>query len=86
MLQVRDHITCLPEGIVLMIEYGSFLIRIWRTIGTDPADRESGWKSEMDHIQSGHSWSFNSIEELFAFLQEFSEVSENLERIEEQIQ
>jgi len=63
------------------IEYTSFLIRVWRE-PTPPhsASRpelggsEGGqggapdWQGEVEHIQTGERWSFNSLDELLGFL------------------
>jgi len=49
------------------IQYASFLIRLWRQAGM--RDDEPGvWRGEVEHIQSGKSWIFNSLVELKEFL------------------
>jgi hypothetical protein len=49
------------------IEYASYLIRLWREkpqVVTLPA----AWQVEVEHIQSGQHWSFDTFEELISFL------------------
>jgi hypothetical protein len=50
------------------IEYASFLIRLWRESGGDAEAPPAGWQSEIEHIQTGERWSFNSLEQLLDFL------------------
>jgi len=44
--------------------YSSFLVRVWFE-GEEQWD--TGWQAEVQQIQSGESWVFNSREELLAF-------------------
>ncbi|MFW6136165.1 MAG: hypothetical protein ACOC7N_05030 [Chloroflexota bacterium] len=50
------------------IEYASFLVRLWRQVGGEPLDSPLDWHSEVEHIQTGECWSFQTLEELFDFL------------------
>jgi hypothetical protein len=50
----------------MTLEYASYLVRLWRD--QDPASRESNWQGEIEHIQSGERWMFESVDELFTFL------------------
>lgn len=52
----------------MSIEYASFLIRIWREVGGDPVSLSTGWHSEIEHIQTGERWSFDTLEALLDFL------------------
>ena len=49
------------------VEYASFLIRLWRQTGLDVAGNRFDWQSEVEHIQSGQTWTFASLEALMAF-------------------
>ena len=70
-----------PVGMGLCFQYASFLIRLWhsanREDGVDP-----GWHSEVEHIQSGETWSFCSIDELEAFFRQKATQPQGLEWIE----
>jgi hypothetical protein len=52
---------------VAKIHYASFLVRLWRTIGRLDGAPDS-WLGELEHIQSGRLWNFNSLHELEDFL------------------
>jgi hypothetical protein len=47
------------------LEYASFLLRLWRQRGHGRADR---WRVEVEHIQTGEHWSFDSLDEMLAWL------------------
>jgi hypothetical protein len=70
-----------PAGMSVRFQYASFLIRLWRSAyreeGVDP-----GWHSEVEHIQSGETWSFSTIEELEAFFRQQATQPQGLEWIE----
>lgn len=50
------------------LEYASFLIRLWREVDQDPSVARCGWHSEVEHIQTGERWSFDTLEALLDFL------------------
>lgn len=52
------------------IEYASFLIRLWRE--QDPAGSQSGngWHIEVEHVQSGQHWIFDTVDGLTDFFAE----------------
>jgi hypothetical protein len=50
------------------IKYGSFLVRLWRQTVQNGLHIPNGWRSEVEHIQSGNTWSFDTLEELDEFL------------------
>ena len=52
--------------------YLSFLIRIWSTERGEKLSDSNVWQCEVEHIQTGRRWSFDSIEELYNFLQLFT--------------
>jgi hypothetical protein len=52
-------------------EYASFLIRCWSQLET--AETCTGWQGEIEHIQTGHTVSIKSLEELLAVLHEWPE-------------
>jgi hypothetical protein len=53
--------------------YISFVVRMWRD-KTDPsAEPRIDWRSEVEHIQSGQRWTFNTLDELLDFLRQWME-------------
>jgi hypothetical protein len=58
------------------IQYASYLIRLWRLYEQDSASVE--WQSEIQHIQSGKTWNFQTIAELEAFLHQRAREPEGL--------
>jgi len=48
--------------------YVSFLIRMWREGGEHAAGAYSGWRSQLEHIQSGRRWNFEDLDDLLHFL------------------
>jgi len=50
------------------IEYASFLIRLSRQTNLDSHGQTTEWNSEVEHIQSGKCWTFNSLDDLLVFL------------------
>jgi hypothetical protein len=55
------------------LEYASFLIRLWREANPDPYAPPAGWRGEMEHIQSGQSWTFDNLDEMLIFLRRQAE-------------
>ena len=56
----------------LTLNRHSFLVRIWRE--TDDAR----WQGSIEHVRTGESLAFHSLEELSAFVQRWEEDSEQL--------
>lgn len=50
------------------VEYASFLIRLWREVGRDQPSPTSDWHSDVEHIQTGEQWKFDTLEGLLSFL------------------
>jgi hypothetical protein len=48
-----------------MDTYVSFLVRMWRD-GLE--DGPAGWQGELEHIQSGQRWAFDSLDEMHHLL------------------
>jgi len=46
--------------------YVSFLVRLWREPASELPERTAGWQGEVEHIQSGRRWKFDSLDQLFA--------------------
>ena len=46
------------------IAYLSFLVRLWREPVPGGPEVESGWRGEVEHIQSGRRWTLQSLEEV----------------------
>jgi hypothetical protein len=47
--------------------YLSFLIRMWTEQSKSPADAD--WQGEVEHIQSGACWRFDTLSAVLRFLQ-----------------
>lgn len=54
----------------MLIEYASFLIRLWREAGDNATAPLTDWRSEVEHIQSGRRWTFGTLDELLDFLRQ----------------
>jgi hypothetical protein len=50
--------------------YASFLIRLWREVSTDATAPIADWQGEVEHIQSGQCWVFDTWDKLLVFLGE----------------
>jgi hypothetical protein len=50
------------------IQYASFLIRLWREESAEPVSTPIDWHSEVEHIQTGEQWEFDTFEGLLTFL------------------
>jgi hypothetical protein len=50
------------------IQYASFLVRLWRLHERSGNGILAEWQSEVEHIQSGNTWKFHSLEGLETFL------------------
>jgi hypothetical protein len=57
----------------LPIEYTSFLIRLWRETNPEAQTPPADWRGEVEHIQSGQRWTFNTLDELMDFLRQHAE-------------
>jgi len=55
------------------IQYASFLIRLWREAAADPAEVTADWHSEVEHIQTGERWSFDTLDAMLGFLRRGTE-------------
>ena len=52
------------------VEYVSFLVRLWREVNVSSKAPAPDWHSEVEVIQTGQRWTFNSIDELLQFLRQ----------------
>jgi hypothetical protein len=52
------------------IQYASLLIRLWREGNPERASTSINWHSEVEHLQTGDCWSFQTLDELLGFLRE----------------
>lgn len=68
------------------IEYASFLVRIWRHRGGDSSGLPTEWHSEMEHIQTGEHWEFETLQDLLDFLRRKAEPRQALTSPLEQLQ
>jgi hypothetical protein len=48
------------------LEYKSFILRLWWQ--TDDRSAQANWEAEIEHIQSGERWKFQTVKELLVFL------------------
>lgn len=56
-----------------VVQYASFLIRLWREESAERCEPASDWHSEIEHIQTGERWTFDTWEELLEFLRQEAE-------------
>jgi hypothetical protein len=52
----------------ISIQYASFLIRLWREGTTETQELTADWHSEVEHIQTGERWEFDTVDQLLDFL------------------
>jgi hypothetical protein len=57
------------------VDVSSYLIRMWRETDPQPAP---GWRYEVEHIQSGRRWSFETTKALLAFMASQAETPPDL--------
>jgi hypothetical protein len=50
------------------IHYASFLVRLWREETADLSQQSTNWESEVEHIQTGDRWEFDTLDQMLAFL------------------
>lgn len=60
------------------IAYVSFLVRLWRPADDDSVHPSAGWHSEVEHIQTGERWDFETLQELLDFLRRQAEARQAL--------
>lgn len=60
--------------------YASFMVRLWREEDLALPETATDWQSEVQHIQSGQSWSFSTLDELLDFVRRQAQNPEVLER------
>lgn len=58
------------------IEYASYLVRLWREAGADQPKAAVEWHGEVEHIQSGRHWSFDTLDDTLEFLRRGAEDAE----------
>ena len=66
------------------VRYASFLVRLWRLSDRNGSEIPAGWLSEVESIQSGITWKFNTLEELEAFFRRQAAEPEGMVWIEKQ--
>lgn len=64
------------------VQYASLFVRLWKVFELSGGAVSTVWQSEVEHVQSGKSWVFNSMEGLVAFLQQLPEDQDDLAWIE----
>lgn len=52
------------------ITYHSFLVRLWREPDAERAAVALDWQSEIEHIQSGQRWTFDTLDGMLSFLRQ----------------
>lgn len=66
------------------IQYASFLIRLWRET-TVACDVSRDWHSQVEHVQTGERWTFQTLDELLEFLRQEVDNMENLKTVLEEV-
>lgn len=60
--------------IVTGATYHSFLLRIWRERSLNHPDNVAAeWQGEIESIQTGERWTFESLDEMLVFLHQQAE-------------
>jgi hypothetical protein len=54
----------MSDKMIIEEQYASYLVRLWRSAELEVSD--TGWLGEIEHIQSGRRWRFETLEELLA--------------------
>ena len=44
--------------------YASFMVRIWRRVNSTAEGDPCRWLGEIEHLQSGQHWRFDTLDEL----------------------
>lgn len=57
-------------------QYASFLVRLWRSGEPKTVTSASSWQGEVEHIQSGQRLGFTSPAELWEFLRQPRDLSQ----------
>jgi hypothetical protein len=52
------------------IEYASFLVRLWRERNPERLEPVADWQGEVERIQSGQRWTFDTLDDLLGFLRQ----------------
>jgi hypothetical protein len=60
-------------GRIGTVLYVSFLVRLWREPGVPALPLSATWHAEVEHIQTGRKWRFDSADELLDFLRRLAE-------------
>ena len=56
-----------------LVEYISFLARLWREASSDVIEPSPDWHSKVEHIQSGQGWSLCGLDESLGLLRQQAE-------------
>jgi len=48
--------------------YVSFLVRLWREPTLELPEQTAGWQGEVERIQTGQRWEFDTLDRLLSFL------------------
>ena len=48
--------------------YLSFLVRLWHEPNMESPAQIIRWRGEVEHIQSGQRWSYETLDEVLSFL------------------
>ena len=67
----------------MTVEHHSFLIRIWREALSN-LSTTGEWQGEVEHIQSGRCWTFDSIDKYLALIKVDQQGNERMEHLEDQ--
>ena len=62
------------------VTYYSFLVRLWREPDARRAAVACDWQSEIEHIQSGQRWVFDTLDGMLNFLHQRASDLEMLNR------
>ena len=53
--------------------YISFLVRMWREESLEMPEPTGDWRGEVEHVQSGRRWTFDTLDKLLCFVRRLAE-------------
>ena len=59
----QEHVP-LSEPTYPEFSYASFMVRIWRRVNSAAEGDPCRWLGEIEHLQSGQHWRFDTLDEL----------------------
>jgi hypothetical protein len=61
---LRQEHTPLQEPVSPEFRYASFIVRVWRKVNSAVEDAPYQWLGEIEHLQSGRRWKFETLDDV----------------------